>query len=65
MVKRTIISKCVFFFLLNDHATQECHEANQLVVKIPPPTLKAIFKNKDHPSISPNKKNLINKSHFF
>ena len=53
------------FFLLNDHATQECHEANQLVVKIPPPTLKAIFKNKDHPSISPNKKNLINKSQFF
>ena len=35
---------------------QECRETNPLVQKIFSPILKAIFKNKDHPSISPNKK---------
>ena len=34
---------------------QECRETNPLVEKISSPTLKAIFKNKDHPSLSPNK----------
>ena len=37
---------------------QECRKINPLIEKISPTTLKAIFKNKDHPRISPNKKNL-------
>ena len=50
---------------LNDHAIQECHDANQLVKKMPSQTLKTMFKNKDHPSVSPNKRILIYKSLLF
>ena len=63
MGNNTVISK---YLILIDPIKQDCPETNLFVNKIPPKTLKTIFKNKDHPSISQKKKkNLIKKSQFF
>ena len=58
MGNNTVISKYLIFI---DHTKQGRLETNLFVNKIPPKTLKTIFKNKDHPSISQKKKKKIDK----